>query len=69
MAIVTGGSRGIGLAIATALVAQRVDVVVVGRSPDALSKARNPLANVPATSGDPGRVESVQANVSDASQA
>ena len=69
MAIVTGGSRGIGLAIATALVAQRVDVVVVGRSPDALSQARNLLANSPCTNGDPGRVESVQADVGDASQA
>ena len=69
VAIVTGGSRGIGLAIATALVAQRVDVVVVGRSPDALSNACNLLANVPGTNGDPGRVESVQADVGDASQA
>ena len=69
VAIVTGGSRGIGLAIATALVAQRVDVVVVGRSPDALSQARNLLANSPCTNGDPGRVESVQADVGDPSQA
>ena len=57
------------MAIATALVAQRVDVIVVGRSPDALSKARNLLANSPCTNGDPGRVESVQADVGDPSQA
>ena len=69
VAIVTGGSRGIGLAIATALVAQRVDVVVVGRSPDALSTACSLLAKVPGTNGSPGRVESVQADVGDASQA
>ena len=69
VALVTGGSRGIGLAIATALVAQRVDVVIVGRSPDALSEARDLLVSSSATIDGAGRVESVRADVSDPCQA
>ncbi len=38
-ALVTGGSRGIGLAIAQSLVARGARVVVTGRKPDALAEA------------------------------
>src|SRR5581483_7073 len=40
VALVTGGSRGIGLAIARALVADGVQVAVTGRSAAHLSDAR-----------------------------
>jgi NAD(P)-dependent dehydrogenase (short-subunit alcohol dehydrogenase family) len=43
-AIVTGGSRGIGLAIAEALLARGVDVLATGRSEENLVKAREFLA-------------------------
>lgn len=44
-AIITGGSRGIGLAIATALAAEGVHVSICGRSADTLEAARAELAN------------------------
>src|SRR5262245_3298121 len=44
VAIVTGGSRGIGLAIAQALVADGVNVAVTGRSDANLSAARRRIA-------------------------
>ena len=69
VALVTGGSRGIGLAIATALILQRVDVVVVGRSAEALSKAHDLLVKSASTGVETGRAESVRADVSDPSQA
>jgi 3-oxoacyl-[acyl-carrier protein] reductase len=43
VAIVTGGSRGIGLAIASALVAEGVHVAVTGRDEDHLAEARRRL--------------------------
>ena len=43
-AIVTGGSRGIGKAIARELAAEGVDVAVVARSTDALQNTANELA-------------------------
>ncbi len=42
-ALVTGGSRGIGLAIARSLVARGARVVVTGRKPDALAEAVSAL--------------------------
>jgi NAD(P)-dependent dehydrogenase (short-subunit alcohol dehydrogenase family) len=42
-ALVTGGSRGIGLAIAQSLVARGARVVVTGRKPDALAEAVSAL--------------------------
>jgi len=62
--IVTGGSRGIGLAIAAALASKNVSLVICGRSEDALRKARNQLINESALSGTPGRVEFIQSDVS-----
>ena len=64
IAVVTGASRGIGLAVAETLRRQGVDIVVCGRSEVALSKARAHLTSQPTDPGTtPGRVESVQANL------
>jgi NAD(P)-dependent dehydrogenase (short-subunit alcohol dehydrogenase family) len=43
-AVVTGGSRGIGFAVAAALVAEGVDVAVVSRGEEALASAAERLA-------------------------
>jgi 3-oxoacyl-[acyl-carrier protein] reductase len=58
VAIVTGGSRGIGLAIARALVAEGVHVAVTGRSGAQLAAARPTIE-----SAGPGAVETLQADV------
>jgi 3-oxoacyl-[acyl-carrier protein] reductase len=58
VALVTGGSRGIGLAIARALVAQEVRVAITGRSPAHLSSARPSIE-----AAGPGAVETLQADV------
>lgn len=60
MAIVTGGSRGIGLAIATALVAEGVNVAVTGRNDAHLSAARSQIEGA-----GPGSVETLKADVMD----
>ena len=69
VAVVTGGSRGIGTAVAVALVSRGGDVVVCGRSAEALSEARDLIAGHPAVNGTAGRVEAVQADVRDVLQA
>jgi 3-oxoacyl-[acyl-carrier protein] reductase len=58
VAIVTGGSRGIGLAIAKALVAEGVNVAVTGRSDAHLSEARTQIERA-----GPGAVETLRADV------
>jgi 3-oxoacyl-[acyl-carrier protein] reductase len=58
VALVTGGSRGIGLAIARALVADGVQVAVTGRSAAHLSAARPQIE-----AAGPGGVETLQADV------
>ena len=58
VAVVTGGTRGIGLAIARALVAERVQVVVTGRSAARLSAARPTIERA-----GPGSVETMEADV------
>ncbi len=58
VAIVTGGSRGIGLAIARALVADGVQVAITGRSAAHLSSARPKIEGA-----GPGSVETLQADV------
>jgi 3-oxoacyl-[acyl-carrier protein] reductase len=58
VAIVTGGSRGIGLAIACALVADGVNVAVTGRSDAHLSEARPRIERA-----GPGSVETLRADV------
>ena len=64
--IVTGGSRGIGLAIAGAMLDAGMSVVVSGRSREHLDEALNALAR---DSSRKGRVHPVQGDVSDASAA
>lgn len=66
VAVVTGGSRGIGAAVAAALVARGVDVVICGRSAESLAEARGPIA---AMTGGAGRLETVRADVRDPAQA
>jgi 3-oxoacyl-[acyl-carrier protein] reductase len=58
VAMVTGGSRGIGLAIATALVREGVQVVVTGMSAAHLSTARSKIDGA-----GPGALETLQADV------
>jgi NAD(P)-dependent dehydrogenase (short-subunit alcohol dehydrogenase family) len=58
VAIVTGGSRGIGLAIASALVAEGVQVAITGRDERHLSAARPKIE-----AAGPGAVETLQADV------
>ncbi|MCY4511859.1 MAG: SDR family NAD(P)-dependent oxidoreductase, partial [Acidobacteria bacterium] len=58
-ALVTGGSRGIGLATAEALRAAGADVLVCGRSRPVLDRARSRIEAAPG----PGRVAAVAADV------
>ena len=63
VAIVTGSSRGLGLASARALVAEGCSVTICGRTGDTLGRAR---ADLEALAGDPARVLAVTADVSTA---
>jgi 3-oxoacyl-[acyl-carrier protein] reductase len=58
VAVVTGGSRGIGLAIARALVAEGVQVAITGRDNAHLSTARHKIEGA-----GPGAVETFHADV------
>ena len=62
-ALVTGGSRGIGLAIGRALTAVGVNVTVTGRDEGHLSSARREIE-----SAGPGAVEALKADVRDYDQ-
>ena len=68
VAIVTGGSRGIGLAIAGELVQVGVDVVVWGRSAEDLAKAKQQLNSLVSDDYPVGRVATIQADIRDVSQ-
>ena len=46
VAVVTGGNRGIGLAITSALVAEGCSVLITGRDTGALKRARAQLSTV-----------------------
>ena len=59
VAVVTGGSRGIGLAIASAMVGEGADVLICGRSAADLSQAKSALG---------GRVETAQTDVREPTQ-
>jgi NAD(P)-dependent dehydrogenase (short-subunit alcohol dehydrogenase family) len=62
VAIVTGGSRGIGLATATALCSEGIDVLLCGRSSDALDRAVNRIKSKVESSAA-GRVTSMVTDV------
>ena len=72
-AIVTGGSKGIGKAIARELAREGVDVVIVARSPESLAAAARELAaetgrRVIALPADVTKREQVDRMVTDAAQ-
>ena len=58
VALVTGGSRGIGLAVARALVADDVTVVITGRRASHLAAASQAIEQ-----SGPGAIETVEADV------
>jgi 3-oxoacyl-[acyl-carrier protein] reductase len=64
VAVVTGGSRGIGLSIAEALLARGASVLITGRDESQLEEARKDLAK---SAGD--RVYPLRADVRDADHA
>ena len=64
VALITGASKGIGLAVAKAFVREGASVVITGRSDASLSTARASLETIRA-----GSVEIVRADVRDASDA
>ena len=68
-AVVTGGSRGIGAAIAAALVSRGVDVLACGRSAEALAETRAAAGSGAAGAAEAGRLETLQADVRDPAQA
>jgi NAD(P)-dependent dehydrogenase (short-subunit alcohol dehydrogenase family) len=59
VAIVTGGSRGLGKALARELLGKGLTVIIDGRSPDELERARQELSEI-------GDVIAVRGDVSDA---
>jgi 3-oxoacyl-[acyl-carrier protein] reductase len=65
VAVVTGGSRGIGLAIATGFLARGIDVLAIGRTDAHFDEAREAALNVTleAPASKPGRLECVTADV------
>ena len=62
VAIVTGGSRGIGRAVAESLLRRGADVLISGRSAASLAEAASELAEVAGTAGA-GRLDTVAADV------
>ena len=72
VAVVTGGSRGIGLATASALMTHGVDVTICGRGEESLRAARLQIERLPGSaSGEgpvAGRLETLKTDVRDAAQ-
>jgi len=72
-AVITGGSRGIGLAIAQALAAEGVHVSICGRSADALGNARASLVEhgmtVHTATCDVGNAEAIEGYIKEAAAA
>ena len=65
VAVVTGASRGIGQAIATALASQGLNVMMSGRSADLLSSVAQQIATTVRSEKHLGRIESYTADVRD----
>jgi 3-oxoacyl-[acyl-carrier protein] reductase len=65
VAVVTGGSRGIGLAIAASLVARGVDVLATGRTDAHFDDARDAVKGVEAAGPRRGRFDCAAADVRD----
>lgn len=61
-AVVTGGSRGIGRAVAESLLRRGADVLIAGRATGPLAAAAADLARVAASAGA-GRIETLAADV------
>jgi 3-oxoacyl-[acyl-carrier protein] reductase len=70
VAMVTGGSRGIGLAVVTNFLARGVHVVATGRTDAHFGEAREAVIHVAPDEGaaEPGRLECVAADVRDYAQ-
>jgi 3-oxoacyl-[acyl-carrier protein] reductase len=68
-ALITGGSKGIGLAIARALVAEGAAVGLVARDPATLKAAAGELARRPATTGGDGAPATVATHAADVTDA
>jgi 3-oxoacyl-[acyl-carrier protein] reductase len=66
-ALVTGGSRGIGLAIADLMLDGGASVVITGRDPSQLEEARRQLSRGDTTRA--GRIHEARADVRDAAEA
>ncbi len=67
-ALVTGGSKGIGLEIARALAASGADVVICSRSQKSLDQALMQLTSEPAEMAPRGRIVSHVADVSSSAE-
>ena len=68
-ALVTGGSRGIGFAVAKALAERGASVVITGRNEDSLKKAAQSIGeNVHALVWDASQVESAEEKINEAAQ-
>ncbi|TDC55502.1 SDR family oxidoreductase [Actinomadura sp. KC345] len=68
-ALITGGSRGIGLAIAKALVAEGAEVSICGRDPETLGLAAKSLGDVHTQQVDMADSASIDTWVGDAAEA
>jgi NAD(P)-dependent dehydrogenase (short-subunit alcohol dehydrogenase family) len=66
IALITGGTRGIGYALAEALLAAGDQVAVTGTSTDGVMRAEHALATA---CGDPGRIAGIVCNVRDGASA
>ena len=69
VAVVTGGSRGIGAAVAAALYSRGSRVVICGRSAEALARARGQVLATASDAQQAGGIDTIQADVRHAGQA